>query len=140
MEAALGDARLVHLVDVVRDECHRLGVRRLGLLGTAYTMESPSLYPPRLRDAGIEVVVPGAADRAEVQRITFEELIRDQVLDTSVAGFRRIAQDLVEAGADGVVLACTEHGALLADGDLGDTPVLDSTVLHARALVDASMA
>lgn len=76
VEAALDGVPLVHVVDVVGARCAELGVQRLGLLGTAYTMESGTLYPARLALAGIEVVVPDAADRAEVQRITFEELIR----------------------------------------------------------------
>lgn len=135
---ALGGAELVHIVDVVRDECLARGVTTLGLLGTAYTMESTELYPPRLAAAGIDVVVPDVDDRAVVQRITFDELIHDVVDDSSVAEFRRIGAELVGSGAQAVVLACTEHGAVLHDGDL-DVPVLDSTVLHARALVDAAV-
>lgn len=149
---ALGPVQLVHIVEVVRDECRSRGIERLGLLGTAYTMESPDLYPPRLHAAGIELIVPELAERSEVQRITFEELIHDVVDERSAATFRRIGQGLVERGAQGVVLACTEHGALLRDGDLvastqagdargaGPAPVLDSTALHARALVDAALA
>lgn len=136
--SALEGVPLVHIVDVVRDECTRRGISTLGLFGTAYTMDSPELYPPRLRDAGIDVLVPTPDDRAEVQRITYDELIVDVVSDHAVAEFRRIGGALVEAGADGVVLACTEHGALLRDGDLS-VPVLDSTELHARALVDAAL-
>jgi aspartate racemase len=136
---ALGDGALVHIVDVVRDECLARGVTRLGLLGTAYTMESPDLYPARLAAAGIDVLVPDAPERDVVQRITFEELIHDVVTDSSRAEFRRIGAALVDSGAEAIVLACTEHGAMLGDADL-DVPVLDSTVLHARALVDAAVA
>ncbi|UDY35816.1 aspartate/glutamate racemase family protein [Dermatobacter hominis] len=136
--AALGDAELVHIVEVVRDACAALDVTTLGLLGTAYTMESPDLYPPRLAAAGIELVVPDADDRAIVQRVTFDELIHDVVTESAVAEFRRIGAGLVDAGAGAVVLACTEQGAVLRDGEL-DVPVLDSTVLHARALVDAAI-
>ena len=136
--AAIGGAELVHIVDVVRDECAARGVTTLGLLGTAYTMESPELFPPRLSAAGIEVAVPGAADREIVQRITFDELIHDVVTEAAVGHFRRIGAGLVDGGAQAVVLACTEQGAVLHDGDL-DVPVLDSTVLHARALVDAAV-
>jgi aspartate racemase len=137
VEGAIGDAELVHVVDVVRDECVRRHVSRLGLLGTAYTMESADLYPPRMADAGVDVVVPPPVDRDVVQRITFEELIRDVVTDEAVAEFRRIGQGLVGAGAQAIALACTEHGAVLRDGDL-TVPVLDSTELHALALVEAA--
>lgn len=139
VEAALDGVPLVHVVDVVGARCAELGVQRLGLLGTAYTMESDALYPARLALAGIEVVVPDAADRAEVQRITFEELIRGVVAEPSVDAFGRIAGSLIARGCDAIALACTEHGLLLGDGDL-EVPVLDSTELHARALVDAASA
>ncbi len=136
---ALGDAELVHIVEVVRDECTRLGADRIGLLGTAYTMESTELYPPTMRSAGIDVLVPDAPDREVIQRRTFDELVRDEVTPAAVDDFRRIAGALVDRGAGAVVLACTEHGLVLRDGDV-PVPVLDSTVLHARALVDASLA
>jgi aspartate racemase len=137
--AAASPATLVHIVEVVRDECRRLGVRKLGLFGTAYTMESPELFPPTMAAAGIDVLVPHADERALVQRHTFEELIRDVVTDECRANFSAIGASLVARGADAVVLACTEHGMVLHDGDLS-VPLLDSTVLHARALVDAALA
>lgn len=136
--SALRDVPLIHIVDVVRDACTDRGVTALGLLGTAYTMESLDLYPPRLATAGIDVVLPEAADRDLVQRITFEELVHDVVTEASMAEFRRIGAGLVGAGAQAVVLACTEHGAMLRDDDL-DVPVLDSTVLHAEALVEVAI-
>ena len=139
IQAAVEPARLVHVVEVVRDECVARGITRLGLFGTAYTMESPELYPPTLAAAGVEVIVPDADDRAEIQRITFEELIRDEITDAARVTFQTIASRLLDKGADAVVLACTEHGMLLTDGDLGTAAVLDSTVLHARALVDAAL-
>lgn len=136
VQAALGDVPLVHIVDVVRDECRARGVSTLGLVGTAYTMESPELFPPRMAAAGIDVIVPAAADRAEVQRITFDELIHDRVTDESRATFRRIADQLINNGADAVVLACTEHGAMWTPDW---PPTMDSTVLHAAALVHAAL-
>jgi aspartate racemase len=139
VSAAASPARLVHIVDVVRDECRRLGVRKLGLLGTAYTMESADLYPPTMTAAGIDVLVPHAEERAIVQRHTFEELIRGTVTDECRTNFSAICASLIARGADAVVLACTEHGMVLSHGDLS-VPVLDSSVLHARALVDAALA
>ncbi len=136
VQDALDGVPLVHIVDVVDDECRRAGVSTLGLLGTAYTMESAELFPQRLSTSGIQVIVPPPEDRDEVQRITFDELIHDVVTDASSATFLRIARDLVDEGADAVVLACTEHGALWSDDW---PPTMDSTVLHARALVAAAL-
>ncbi len=137
--AAIGSVPVVDIVEVVRDQCLQLGISRLGLLGTSYTMESPELYPVPLAAAGIDVIVPDTAQRAEIQRITFDELIADVLTDQSRATFLDIASSLIERGAQGVVLACTEHGLLLADGDLS-APVLDSTILHARRIVDLALA
>lgn len=135
---AIAPRPLVDIVEVVRDECVASGIARLGLLGTAYTMESPVLYPPTLAAAGIEVIVPDAEQRAEIQRITFEELIADVISEMSRATFVDIATSMIGRGAQGVALACTEHGLMLADGDL-PVPVLDTTVLHARRLVDRAL-
>jgi aspartate racemase len=136
---AIAPVPLVDIVHVVRDECLAVGVTRLGLLGTNYTMESPRLYPPTLAAAGIEVVVPDPSQRAEIQRITFEELIAGVVTDRSRATFTEVATALVDRGAGAVALACTEHGMMLAEGDLA-VPVLDTAVLHARGLVDLALA
>lgn len=126
---------------VVRDARIARGISRVGLVGTSYTMESPDLYPPVMAAAGIEVVVPAEVMRARIQRHTFEELIKERVTEEGRATFAEAARELADRGAEAVVLACTEHGMVLRDGDgLSLVPVLDSTVLHARALVDASLA
>lgn len=132
--AAAAPVPLLHIVDVVRDAALVAGARRVGLLGTAYTMESATLYPPTLAAAGIEVLVPDEARRSDIQRITYDELTRNVVSEHARATFRSAAADLVGRGADAIVLACTEHGLVLRDGDL-PVPVLDSTILHAAALV-----
>ncbi len=137
--AAIDSVPLVDIVEVVRGQCRHLGISRVGLLGTSYTMESPLLYPVPLAAAGIDVIVPDAAQRTEIQRITFDELIADVIIDQSRSTFLDVAASLIERGAQAVVLACTEHGLLLADGDLS-VPVLDSTTLHARRIVDVALA
>lgn len=130
---------LVDIVEVVRDQCVYLGISCLGIFGTSYTMESPLLYPRPLADAGIKVIVPEAGQRTEIQRITYDELIADIVTDQARSTFLEISASMIERGAQGVALACTEHGLLVADGDLS-VPVLDTTVLHARRIVDVALA
>ena len=139
LATAAPSAVLVHIVEAVRDVCVGRGVTRLGLLGTSYTMESPVLYPPVLAAAGIDVITPNANERAEIQRITFEELIHNRVNAESRNTFRRIATELATRGANAVALACTEHGMVLANGDL-DVAVLDSTQIHVDALIAAAFA
>jgi len=85
--------------------------------------------------------VPAADLRARLHRHTFEELTKERVTDGARATFAEASRELAGRGAEAVVLACTEHGMVMRDGDgLSPVPVLDSTVLHARALVDASLA
>ena len=135
---AAGGASLVHIVDVVRDACVAVGASRVALLGTQYTMESPDLFPPRLNQAGIEMLVPTYDERVAIHRHTYEELTRGVVTDDARVTFGSASARLSDQAADAVVLASTEHGMLLADGDLA-VPVLDSTLLHVRALVAASL-
>lgn len=133
IEAAAG-IPLVHIGDATEDAVRSAGVRRVGLLATAFTMEE-TFYVDRLARHGLEVVLPPAAARAEVHRIIYEELVRDVVRGESRATYRRIMEDLVSDGAEGMILGCTEIG-LLVGGDDTTVPAFDSTEIHASAAVD----
>ncbi|WP_298458024.1 aspartate/glutamate racemase family protein [uncultured Cellulomonas sp.] len=126
-----------HVVDAVASAATGLGVRRLALLGTRYTMES-SLYPDRVAAHGLTVSVPSGADAAETNRIIYEELCRGVVRDESRAALQRVAGRLVDEGADSVVLGCTELAMILGPDDL-PVPVLDSTALHVHSLLEAAL-
>ena len=127
-----------HIVDAVGDAAARAGVRELAVLGTRYTMAS-SLYPDRLRAHGMTARVPSGDDVDETNRIIYDELVRGVVRDESRVALQGIVRRLVEAGADAVVLGCTEFSMILGPDDL-PVPVLDSTALHVRALLDAATA
>jgi aspartate racemase len=129
---------VVHVVDAVRAAAVRLGVRRLALLGTRYTMES-SLYPDRLRPHGLTVVTPTGEDASETHRVIYDELVHGVVRDESRRALQAVVGRLVEEGADAVVLGCTELAMILGPHDL-PLPVLDSTGLHVHALLDAATA
>ncbi|MCV2358140.1 aspartate/glutamate racemase family protein [Paucibacter sp. TC2R-5] len=127
---------LIHIVDATAAALKAAGIKRAGLLATRYTMEQ-DFYRGRMQDRhGIELIVPGPEDRDEVHRVIFEELCRGQILDTSRARFQRIAQHLSAAGAEGVVLGCTEICLLLDPSVDSQTPLFDGTALHAKAAVD----
>ncbi|NLF06070.1 MAG: amino acid racemase [Actinomycetales bacterium] len=128
---------VVHVVDEVATRANELGVTRLGLLGTGYTMSS-DLYPRRLEGTGVSTFVPGDDDAAEVHRIIYEELAHDRVLESSRARLRSIVERLVERGAQAIVLGCTELPMILSDGD-AEVPMLDTTALHVGALLDAAI-
>jgi aspartate racemase len=126
-----------HIVDAVAAEATRIGVTRLALLGTRYTMAS-SLYPDRLRAHGITSSVPTGDDFAETNRVIYDELVHGVVRDESRTALQAIVGRLVDAGADAVVLGCTEFAMILGPDDVA-VPVLDSTALHVHALLDAAL-
>ena len=138
-DVAGAGAPVVHVVDAVADAAVALGVTRVGLLGTRYTMASAELYPARMGARGIDVVVPDADDAAEVNRIIYDELVLGQVLPASAERLRGIIARLVDSGAQGVVLGCTELG-MIVQPELSAVPLLDSLALHVDALLDAALA
>jgi aspartate racemase len=101
-------------------------------------MEQP-FYREHLAAQGIDCLVPGEAERAEVHRVIFEELCRGQVLDASRRRLQEVCAALAAQGAQGLVLGCTELPMLLRPDDL-TLPTFDTTTLHALAAVDFSLA
>ncbi len=124
---------LLHLADATADRILASGMDTIGLLGTAYTMEQ-DFYRGRLECRGLNVLVPGADDRAIIHRVIYEELCLGQVLDSSRAEYLRIIDDLVARGAGGVIEGCTEI-TLLVDDSHTDVPLFDTTAIHAEEAV-----
>jgi aspartate racemase len=106
-------------------------------LGTAFTMEQ-SFYRDRLAGHGIAVLVPPAQDRAEVHRIIYEELCLGVVLEESRRTYREVIGRLAGAGAQGIVLGCTEIELLVTPAD-SVVPVFPTSRLHVEAAVEASL-
>jgi len=129
---------LLHIADVAAEAVRSAGITRVGLLGTAFTMEQ-SFYKDRLAAHGLEVIVPSAADRVVVHRTIYEELCMGVIREESREAHRRIIDRLVAAGAGGVVLGCTEL-ELLVRGDDAPVPVFPTTRLHAAAAVNRALA
>jgi aspartate racemase len=128
----------LHIADATAAPIASAGLRRIGLLGTRFTMEE-EFYRRRLASrSGAEVIVPGPADRAIVNRIIYEELVLGVVLDESRAEYLRIIDDLIAAGAEGIVLGCTEIMMLVGSCEVG-VPMFDTTTLHADAAVDFAL-
>ncbi|NJQ05976.1 aspartate/glutamate racemase family protein [Streptomyces lonarensis] len=128
---------LLHLADATADAVLGTGLRTVGLLGTAFTMEQ-DFYRRRLQALGLTVLVPGADDRALVHRVIYEELCLGVVRDSSRESYRRVIGELAAAGAEGVVLGCTEIELLVGAGD-SPVPVFPTTRLHAEAAVRAAL-
>lgn len=128
---------LLHIADPAAERAKALGCKKVGLLGTMFTMEQ-AFYRERLEKAGLTVIVPDATERAEVHRIIYDELIAGTINQDSRQIYRAIAHNLATQGADAIILGCTEIGLLLQDGDCS-VPLLDTTALHAEAAVDYAL-
>jgi aspartate racemase len=129
---------LLDLLDVVGRHLRRTGVRRAGLLGTAYTMED-GFYAERLaREHGIETIVPEADDRAFVNRLIFEELAKGIQRTGSRRRLREVMARLERRGAESIVLGCTELELLARPTDAG-VPLAATARLHAEAAVCAAI-
>ena len=128
---------LLHLGDATAAAVRRAGVDRVGLLGTAFTMEQ-DFYRDRLTGHGLEVLVPPADDRQQIHRIIYDELCLGLVREESRQTYREVIGRLVEAGAEGIVLGCTEI-ELLVGADDSPVPVFPTTRLHVEAAVDLAL-
>lgn len=125
---------LLHIVDPAAEAIKSAGLRKVGLLGTAFTMEQ-DFYKGRLATRhGLDVIVPDATDRAEIHRIIYEELVAGRIVPASRDALRAVIARLVAAGAEAVILGCTEI-MLLARAEDSAVPLFDTTALHARAAV-----
>ena len=128
----------VHIADATADAIRAAGLHSVGLLATAYTMEQ-DFYVGRLRDEhGLDVLIPSEADRAIVHDVIYEELCQGVVDYRSREEYRRIMGELVDRGAEGILLGCTEIDLLVGEED-APVPVFDTTRLHARRAVDLAI-
>lgn len=130
---------LVHIADATADAIKLSGIKTVGLLGTKFTMEQ-DFYKGRLEDRhDLTVIVPEQADREIVHRVIYDELCQGKVLDASRDEYRRIVASIVDRGAQGVILGCTEIGLLIGDRTVR-VPTFDTTAIHARAAAEYALA
>jgi len=129
---------LVHLADTTAAAVRRAGLSTVGLLGTAFTMEQ-DFYRDRLASHGLTVLVPPAQDRAEVHRVIYEELCLGAVREASRQAYQEVIDRLERAGAEGVILGCTEIELLIRPQD-SPIPVFATTRLHVEAAIEQALA
>jgi amino-acid racemase len=129
---------LLHIADPTADRIKAAGIRRVGLLGTAFTMEQ-AFYKGRLMDQhGLEVLVPDNAERVVVHRVIYEELVRGIVQPASRQAYREVMAHLVARGAEAIILGCTEIMLLVRPEDSA-VPLFDTTTIHAEAAVEIAL-
>ncbi|MGI6247086.1 MAG: aspartate/glutamate racemase family protein [Pseudochelatococcus sp.] len=140
--AAAIEARLhipfLHLADATAARIVHAGLRRVGLLGTRFTMEQ-DFYISRLRAHGLDVLTPLPDERDDVHRIIYDELCAGIVSASSREIYRRIVAGLAERGAEAVILGCTEITLLIGPQDVS-IPTFDTTAIHAEAAVAFAVA
>ena len=131
------DLPILHIGDTTAAAVLGAGVRRVGLLGTGFTMSQP-FYADRLAGHGLDVLVPSEEDRAAVHRIIYQELCLGVIRPESRETYRQVIRRLVDAGAEGVIYGCTEIELLVGPDD-SPVPVFPTTRLHVEAAVDRAL-
>lgn len=132
IEAAI-DVPFLHIADATASAIATAGLGTVGLLGTAFTMEQ-DFYRDRLARHGIHALVPGPEDRRTVHEIIYGELVHGVVTDSSRDRYRAVIARLVAAGAEGIILGCTEIELLVSQAD-SPVPVFPTTAIHVEAAV-----
>jgi aspartate racemase len=129
---------LLHIIDVTADRIKQQGLRKVGLMGTRYTMEQ-EFYSKRLWQQGIEAVIPNDEERALIHGVLKEELFRGICKPESKAAFMEIIERLNARGAEGIILGCTEIPLLIQPED-SIIPLFDTTRIHAEESVELALA
>ncbi|QDP41508.1 aspartate/glutamate racemase family protein [Radiobacillus deserti] len=128
---------VLHIADATAKEIKETRIKTVGLLGTKYTMEQ-DFYKSRIEANGIKVIVPEKEDRNLVNKVIYEELCLGQIKPSSKSYYQSVIQNLVHAGAEGIILGCTEIG-LLVKPEGSEVPLFDTTVIHAMEAVHAAL-
>jgi aspartate racemase len=129
---------LLHIADAAAEAVKKQGLHKIGLLGTRFTMEEP-FYTDRLAQKfGLQVLIPGEADREVIHRVIYDELVIGKIQPDSKREYLCIISNLQAQGAEGIILGCTEIGLLVQQADCA-LPLFDTTLIHARAAVDFAL-
>ena len=129
---------LLHIADATAEVIKARGLRRVGLLGTRFTMEEDFYRGRLVKKHALEVLVPESADREIVHRVIYDELVLGRIEPASKVEYLRIIAGLAQAGADGIILGCTEIGLLVSQAD-SRLPLFDTTRIHALSAVQYAL-
>lgn len=127
----------LHIADATAKEIVSQDIRKVALLGTAFTMEQ-DFYKARLHDHGIDVITPNEADRKIVHRIIYEELCLGVINPDSQQKYEAIVEVLIADGAEGIILGCTEICMLIGELKFS-VPLFDTTTIHAKEAVSFAL-
>ena len=129
----------LHIADATAIEIKKMGMKKVGLLGTKFTMEQDFLKSRFLEKHQIQTIIPNQSDRDIVHTIIYDELVKGIITEKSRAAYLAIVQNLVTEGAEGIILGCTEIGLLITSQHT-DIQLFDTTLLHAEQAVEMALA
>ncbi|MFT3891025.1 MAG: aspartate/glutamate racemase family protein [Anaerolineales bacterium] len=128
----------LHIADATAQVVKKSNIQRIGLLGTRFTMEE-DFYKGRLsQNFGLDVIIPDAAGRETVHRVIYDELVLGKIEGRSKENYLEIMEQMVSAGAEGIILGCTEIGLLVHQED-SQVPLFDTTKIHAESAVEYAL-
>ncbi|MGE4318487.1 MAG: aspartate/glutamate racemase family protein [Deferribacterales bacterium] len=128
---------MLHIADAASAKILSLGIKRVGLLGTRFTMEQ-DFYKDRLTEGGLSVIILEKEDRDTVHNVIYDELVKGEIKPESREKYKQIIARMAEKGAEGIILGCTEIGLLIKQQDC-PTPIFDTTQIHAEAAAEYAL-
>ncbi|HFK1746749.1 aspartate/glutamate racemase family protein [Bacillus cereus] len=131
------DIPVLHIADATAKEIKRKDIQKVGLLGTKYTMEQ-DFYKSRIEEYDIKVIVPSEKNRKEINKVIYTELCLGKIVSQSREYYKRVIEELVQKGAQGIILGCTEIGLLIKQENVS-VPIFDTTHIHAIEAVKVAL-
>ncbi|MCU5322502.1 aspartate/glutamate racemase family protein [Bacillus cereus] len=128
---------ILHIADATAKEIERKDIQTVGLLGTKYTMEQ-DFYKLRIEENHIEVMVPSEKERDKINEVIYTELCLGKITSQSREYYKRVIENLIQEGAQGIILGCTEIGLLIKQEDVS-VPIFDTTHIHAVEAVNFAL-
>ena len=128
---------VLHIAEATAKEIQANHLHTVGLLGTKYTMEQ-DFYKERIANSDIKVLIPEAAERDMINEIIFEELCLGKINESSKVEYQQAIQNLINRGAQGIILGCTEIGLLIHEED-AEVPLFDTAKIHVKAAVEQAL-
>lgn len=128
----------LHIADATAQKITEAGIKKIGLLGTRFTMEHDFYKGRLIQNFGLNVLVPNEADREIVHRVIYDELVLGKIMDGSREEYKRIMEGLISQGAEGIILGCTEIELLIKQSD-SHAPLFPTTLIHAVSAVEYAL-
>lgn len=125
----------LHIAEATGMDIRKRNLKKVGLLGTKFTMEKDFYKEYLLNSIGVEVIIPSDEEREQVHNIIYQELVHGKIKNDSREIYKQIIKNLEQNGAEGVILGCTEIRSLISESDV-DIPVFDTTTIHAKKAVE----